>query len=184
MAHILGVECVNVLVGANSVYNGIFVYLLGKRELDQNAVYSVVIVELFNQRQKLCLRGLFGKSILKGLKAHLCARLFLVVHIYSGSRVITYDNNCQSNGNALCFKLLGLSLYSCLYLCGNCLAVNEICHDFSSLKLFFAIFLRTVLRLVGNYLLVVSKLIFLLFLCLAAVLLSLLCLFGFCDKAL
>ena len=83
MSHVFGVECVDVLFGADSVDNGCLVYLLGERELYQYAVYSAVVIELVNEVKKLCLGSLLGEGVLEGLKAYLGAGFLFVVHIHS-----------------------------------------------------------------------------------------------------
>ena len=48
-------ECVNILVGRDSVDNCLFVDVLRQRELYQYAVYSVIAVKYVNEVEKLLL---------------------------------------------------------------------------------------------------------------------------------
>ena len=122
-------ECVHILVRADSVDDRLFINLLGQGQLHQNAVDLGVLVQHLHQFQQLLLCGILIQCVLKGLEPNRLACFFLVVHIYPGRRVIAYDHNRQTNLQTGCSLQLGCFLLDLfLDLCGYFLAVNDLCH--------------------------------------------------------
>ena len=81
-ADIHRVEGIDILVGADGVYDNALVYMPGQRKLHQNAVNALIGVECAYKLQKICLRRLLGQVAAHAVDAALYAVTLLVAHIY------------------------------------------------------------------------------------------------------
>ena len=104
-AHVDGVESVHVFGGVDEIEHLVVAQALGQGELHEDAVYGVVVVEIFDQFVEIGLAGGGGQLVLNGLDAALFACDALVAHVHLGCGVFADQNHGQSGLHAgLCFE--------------------------------------------------------------------------------
>ena len=102
--------------------------LLRERKLHEDAVDFFIGIQLCDEFEQLCLGGFFGERILIGFEAAFCAVLLLVRYIHAGSGVVADQHDCESGISALCAELFDLCADFRFHICGDFLAVNDLCH--------------------------------------------------------
>ena len=88
-------EPVDILVRGNGIDHRCFVNLVGKRQLDENAVDTFVGIEVFDDRQQFGLAGVRCKTMFDRPHASRGGALDLVAHIDRACRVVTDKDDCQ-----------------------------------------------------------------------------------------
>ena len=112
LAHVLGVEGVNVLLRIYSHNYFVLIKMLGERELTENSVYLLALVELVNERVKLFLSCIFGKLVGLGIESHLVARAFFIANVDLRRGVLANYNYSKSGAHtAFCDELFCCFLY-------------------------------------------------------------------------
>ena len=112
-------KCINILFGVYAENYLVFVEMLGKGKLAENAVYLFVCIELINKCVKLLLSCLRGKLVCLGVEAYLLAGFSLISYVYLRCRVFSNDYYSKSGAvSVFSGKCLGLCLYFRAYLCG------------------------------------------------------------------
>ena len=115
--------------------------MIRKRQLNQNAVHLIVLVQNANKIQQLLLRGIFIEPILKGVKTYLFTSLLLVADIDLRSRIVSHQNHCQTRLNAVIVpQLLCFFLNFCTNRSRNFFSRNQFSHSLLLLFLFFFFF--------------------------------------------
>src|SRR5215813_9312155 len=99
-------KTVNVLGRIDAFKNGVFVDMLGKRQLDEYSVDGVVFVELYDFGNQLVGRDGARDRQLAAVDSELLASLRL--HGYVGRRrcIITDEDECKTGMNAFCLQAL------------------------------------------------------------------------------
>jgi len=100
LAHIYGMECIDILFGKNSQKHLFAVNTLGKRKLYQYSINFFFIIKSIDKLQEFFLSSLFGKGVFLGIKSALFTSLFLVIYINAACRVITYYNYRKARVNS------------------------------------------------------------------------------------
>ena len=94
-ADVLGVESVDILGRADGHNDLLFVDMLGKRKLDDEAVDAVVVVQSFDLGKQFFLGGAGGKTKHGAVESDLFAGAFLVGYICLARSVISHEDRGQ-----------------------------------------------------------------------------------------
>ena len=108
VCHVHRVETVNILLCADSCDNLIRVDMLGQRQLHQDAVNAVVVVQLVDNAQKLLLRDRGILADCGVLDTNLLRSLSLTCNVRYATRILTNEDYNQVRYTAI---LLGESGY-------------------------------------------------------------------------
>ena len=127
-AHVQHVESVHVLVHGNGVYDLVLINMLGKWELDEYAVHSVVRIEFPDEGEQFLLGNALGKGQQTGFHPGFLGGLHLVADIYLARRVLPHDDYAEARNPAVLFPEPGnLRLDVFPYESGDSLAVDDLC---------------------------------------------------------
>ena len=96
-------ERVDVFFVGNCGNDGFFVQLFRERQLAENAVNRIFVVQFLDKREQFFLRCLFGQGVFFGKNPRRFAGFLFVVDIGARRRVVADDNHGEPHRNALFF---------------------------------------------------------------------------------
>ena len=101
LAQIDRVQAIGILGGVDSLEDGVFIQVLGQRQLDDVAGAGVIGVELIDDGLELFLRDVGRQVLADGVDTELFAVAVLHLHIGLGAGVFTDQDGGEAGGNPL-----------------------------------------------------------------------------------
>ena len=101
LAQVDWVQAIGILGGVNALEDGVFIQVLGQRQLDDIAGAGIISVELIDDGLEFFLRDIGRQVLADGVDAELFAVAVLHLHIGLGAGVFADQDGGEARGNPL-----------------------------------------------------------------------------------
>ncbi len=121
-------EAIRILGRRDRLQDLALIDMIRQRQLHQDAVNPLIVVQFIDQGQQLCFGCLGRQFVLVGKNPGFFTGLFLHRHINAAGRIVANQDNGQTRRDALAFQSFDICCYFLTDFGGNELAINDLVH--------------------------------------------------------